>query len=55
MSEESKSWYRMSRPLFNSGMEDDEFWAYGQDGFQEQLNSVLGCDVLVYEDRKSVV
>lgn len=49
MSEESKSWYRMSRPLFNSGMEDDEFWAYGQDGFQEQLNSVLGCDVLIYD------
>lgn len=25
MSEESKSWYRMTRPLFNSGFEDDEF------------------------------
>lgn len=49
MSEESKSWYQMSRPLFNSGMEDDEFWAYGQDGFQEQLDSVLGCNVLIYD------
>lgn len=49
MSEESKSWYRMTRPLFNSGFEDDEFWAYGQDGFQEVLDSFLGSDVLVYD------
>lgn len=49
MSEESKNWYRMTRPLFNSGFEDDEFWAYGQDGFQEILDSFLGSDVLVYE------
>lgn len=49
MSEESKSWYRLTRPLFNSGFENDEFWAYGQDGFQEVLDSVLGCDVLIYD------
>lgn len=49
MSEESKSWYRMTRPLFNSGFEDDEFWAYGQDGFQEVLDSFLGSDVLIYD------
>lgn len=49
MSEESKSWYRMTRPLFNSGFEDDEFWAYGQDGFQEVLDSFLGSNVLIYE------
>lgn len=48
MSEESKSWYRMTRPLFNSGFEDDEFWAYGQDGFQEVLDSFIGSDVLIY-------
>lgn len=48
MSEESKSWYRMARPLFNSGFEDGEFWAYGQDGFQEVLDSFLGSDVLIY-------
>ena len=42
MSEESKAWYRMTRPLFNSGFEDDEFWAYGQDGFQEVLDSFIG-------------
>lgn len=51
MSEESKSWYRMTRPLFNSGFEDDEFWAYGQDGFQEVLDSFIGSDVLIYGDR----
>lgn len=49
MSEESKSWYRMTRPLFNSGFEDDEFWAYGQDGFQELLDSFIGSDVLIYD------
>lgn len=51
MSEESKSWYRMTRPLFNSGFEDDEFWAYGQDGFQEVLDSFIGSDVLIYDKR----
>ena len=51
MSEESKTWYRMTRPLFNSGFESDEFWAYGQDGFQEVLESFLGTDVEVYEKR----
>ena len=49
MSEESKSWYRMTRPLFNSGFEDDEFWAYGQDGFQEVLDSFIGSDILIYD------
>lgn len=49
MSDESKSWYRMTRPLFNSGFETDEFWAYGQDGFQEVLDSYLGTDVLIYD------
>lgn len=49
MSEESKSWYRMTRPLFNSGFEDDEFWAYGQDGFHEVLDSFIGSDVLIYD------
>lgn len=51
MSEESKSWYLMTRPLFNSGFEDDEFWAYGQDGFQEVLDSFIGSDVLIYDKR----
>lgn len=49
MSDESKTWYRMTRPLFNSGFEDDEFWAYGQDGFQELLDSAIGSDVLIYD------
>lgn len=51
MSRESKSWYRLTRPLFNSGFENDEFWAYGQDGFQEVLDSFLGSDVLIYNKR----
>lgn len=49
MSDESKTWYRMTRPLFNSGFEDDEFWTYGQDGFQELLDSAIGSDVLIYD------
>lgn len=49
MSAESKNWYRMTRPLFNSGFEDDEFWAYGRDGFQELLDSAIGSDVLIYD------
>lgn len=49
MSDESKSWYRMTRPLFNSGFEDDEFWAYGQDGFREVLDSFLGSNVFIYD------
>lgn len=49
MSEDSKSWYRITRPVFNSGFEDDEFFAYGQDGFQEVLDSFLGSDVLIYD------
>lgn len=39
----------MTQPTFNSGYEDDEFWAYGQDGFQEVLNSFIGSDVLIYD------
>ena len=27
----------------------DEFWAYGQDGFQEVLDSFIGADVLIYD------
>ena len=49
MSEESKTWYTMTRPLFNSGFEDDEFWAYGQDGFAEVLDSCVGSDVEIYD------
>ena len=44
-----KEWYLMSRPLFNSGSENDEFLAYGQDGFQELLESVIADDVLIYD------
>ena len=51
MSEESKSWYRMTRPLFNSGFEDDEFWAYGQDGFRELLDSFIASTVQIYDKR----
>lgn len=51
MSEESREWYRMNRPLFNSGFEDDEFWAYGQDGFDELLGSFVASDVLIYDKR----
>jgi len=41
----------MSKPLYNSGFEDDEFYAYGVDGFNEVLYSFLGEYVSVYEKR----
>lgn len=44
-----KEWYLMTRPLFNSGFESDEFLAYGIDGFNEVLDSFIGKDVLVYD------
>ena len=51
MSDESKQWYLMSRPLFNSGYEDDEFFAYGVDGFNEILNSFAGEIIEVYDKK----
>ena len=51
MSMESKEWYRMTQPTFNSGFEDCEFFAYGSDGFDEVLNSFLGSDVKIYDRR----
>lgn len=49
MSEESKSWYLMNRPMYNSGFEDDEFANFGQDGFREILESFIAKDVRIYE------
>ena len=54
MSEISKSWYRMSRPLFNSGVESDEFSLYGQEGFYEILESYIAYDVKLYDKRMTV-
>lgn len=50
---ESKEWYRMKEPTFNSGFEDCEFYAYGADGFIEVLNSFLGSQVKIYDRRLS--
>lgn len=47
-------WYLMRRPLFNSGLEDDEFWAFGVDGFNELLDSAIGSDVELYDRRIDV-
>lgn len=49
MSKISKQWYLMSKPVYNSGFEDDEFYAYGIDGFNEVLYSFLGKDIEVYD------
>lgn len=49
MSDTTKRWTRMYRPLYNSGHENDEFYAYGLDGFQELLESFLAEDILVYD------
>jgi len=47
-------WYMMSRPLFNNGFEDDEFYAYSRDGFEEVLSSVIAENVRVYDKRIDV-
>lgn len=44
----AKSWYLMSRPLFNSGLEKEEFENYSQDGFSELLESFISSDIEVY-------
>lgn len=49
MSKASREWTRMTLPTFNSGGEDAEFLAYGQDGFEEVLGSFIGMDILVYD------
>ena len=45
----AKSWYLMTRPLFNSGFEKEEFEAYAQDGFEELLDSFLSTDIDLYK------
>ena len=54
MSKISESWYKIKRPLFNSGLESDEFNLYGRDGFYEVLESFIGYDVLIYDKRPDV-
>lgn len=54
MGENSKKWTNMYRPLFNSGGEDDEFYAYGIDGFHEVLESFIAEDVKIYNMRMDV-
>ena len=45
----AKSWYLMSRPLFNSGLEKEEFENYSQDGFSELLESFISSDIEIYD------
>ena len=47
-------WYLMTRPLYNSGFEGDEFAAFAQDGFEEVLESFLAEDVEIYEKRMDI-
>ena len=44
----AKSWYLMTRPLFNSGLEKEEFENYSQDGFSELLESFVSSEIEVY-------
>lgn len=44
----AKSWYLMTRPLFNSGYEKEEFENYSQDGFSELLESFISSDIEIY-------
>lgn len=45
----AKEWYLMTRPLFNSGFEKEEFENFAQDGFSELLESFISSDILIYE------
>lgn len=45
----AKSWYLMTRPLFNSGLEKEEFENYSQDGFSELLESFISSDIEIYD------
>ena len=47
-------WYLMSRPIYNSGFENDEFENFAQDGFEEVLDSPIADDVEIYEKKLSV-
>ena len=44
----AKSWYLITRPLYNSGMEKEEFENYSQDGFEEALESFISIEIEVY-------
>lgn len=44
-----KEWYLMTKPLFNSGYEKEEFEHYSKDGFSELLESFISTDVSIYE------
>ena len=39
----------MTKPLFNSGYEKEEFENYARDGFSELLESFISSDVFIYE------
>ena len=45
----AKEWYLMTRPLYNSGYEKDEFEAYAVDGFEEMLDSFLSTEIDLYK------
>ena len=45
----TKSWYLITRPLFNSGYEKEEFENYSQDGFSELLESFISGDIEIYD------
>ena len=47
----SSEWYLMSRPLYNSGYESDEFALFAQDGFEEVLESFIAQDVEIYNSK----
>lgn len=47
----SSDWYLMTRPLFDSGFESDEFALFAQDGFEEVLESFLGVNVSIYDSK----
>lgn len=49
----ASDWYLMSRPLFNSGFEDDEFAQFAQDGFEEVLESFIAQEVEIYDKSPS--
>lgn len=44
-----KEWYLMTKPLFYSGYEKEEFEHYAKDGFSELLESFISSDVSIYK------
>ena len=46
----AKEWYLMTKPLYNSGFENDEFNNYANDGFIELLDTFVATDIDLFRN-----